>query len=351
MKILLAKEYGDAPAYEISDALSGIPSISYHEIYKHDIEKSDLDFSEFDAVLTYGPHLYIGRMMPLLRRVRRRGDDRSPRFIWWLNENPVDWRIPRLVATIGGRVRILLDDAWERRPGASRGGAPPGPLGLGHRFRIDGELMWAHRHGLLDVLAVTSARRGQWLRTLGIDAIHVPTGYGRTYGRDLGLDRDIPVAWIGSPGVWATRRDRVLARLTEDLARRGVAVHRWFVGLHGEERTETLNRTKILLNLLQHPQDFTGHRLLLGAANKALVVSELMVDSEPLQPGRHMVQAPVEELAERIVYYLEHEDERRRITEAAYELVTTRLSMTRALETIFRAAGLPIDSLVTAQPG
>jgi hypothetical protein len=351
MKILLAKEYGDAPAFEISDALSETPAIACREIYKHDIEKSDTDLAEFDAVLTYGPHSYLGRMMPLLRRVRCRRGDRSPRLIWWLNENPLDWRVPRSIAGIGGRVRILLDDAWECRTGASKGGEPPGPLRLGHRFRIDGELMWAHRHGLPDVLAVTSARRARWLRTLGMDAIHVPTAYGRTYGRDLGLERDIPVAWIGSPGVWANRRDRVLARLTGDLARRGVTVRSWLGGLSGEERTEVVNRTKILLNLLQHPQDFTGHRLVLGAANKALVVSELMVDSEPFQPGRHMVQAPVEELADRIVYYLEHEDERQRISEAAYELVTTRLSMTRALETIFRAAGMAVDWPSTVQSG
>jgi hypothetical protein len=213
--------------------------------------------------------------------------------------------------------------------------------------------MWAHRHGLPDVLAVTSARRVQWLRTLGIEAIHVPTAYGPSYGRDLGLPRDIPVAWIGignRGGIWAERRVRLLNRITEELARRGVAVHHWFGGLGGEERTAVLNRTKVLINLLQHPQDFNGHRLILGAANKALVASEPMVDSEPLQPGRHMIQAPVEELADRIVYYLEHEDERRRITEAAYELATTRLTMPRALETIFRAAGLPVGSLARAQP-
>src|SRR4051812_327775 len=127
-----------------------------------------------------------------------------------------------------------------------------------------------------------------------------------------------------STGQWR-HRDRLLTKLLEDLSRRGIAVQR-FDNLWGQERIEVLNRTRILLNLLRHPRDFTGHRLLLGAANKALVVSEPM-DDEPLQPGRHMIQAPVEELADRIVYYLEHEDERRRITEAAYELATTRLTM------------------------
>jgi hypothetical protein len=351
MRILLVKEYGDTIAVEISAALSEVSSINYNELTREEFETEPNDLTKYDVVMSYGPHL--GRMMPILRRVGRRGDDRSPRFVWWLNENPIDWRIPRPVAEVGGRVRLLVDVAWERRPGALRDTPLPRLLRMGHRSRIYGELMWAHRHGLPDVLAVTSARRVEWLRTLGIEGIHVPTAYGPGYGRDLGLPRDIPVAWIGigsQGGFWADRRARVLARLTEDLARRGVAVQHWFGGLHGEERTEVLNRTKVLLNLLQHPQDFTGHRLLLGAANKALVASEPMVDSEPLQPGRHMIQAPVEDLADRIVYYLEHEDERRRITEAAYELATDRLSMPRALETIFRAAGLPVGSLVMDQP-
>jgi hypothetical protein len=201
--------------------------------------------------------------------------------------------------------------------------------------------MWAHRHGLPDVLAVTSARRVGWLRALGIEGLFVPTAYGPSHGRDFGLARDIPVAWVGGTRRSGERRERLLARLIEDLSRRGIAVHR-FDNLWDQKRTEVLNRTKILLNLLRHPHDFTGHRLLLGAANKALVVSEPM-DEEPLRPGRHMIQAPVDELADRVIYYLEHEDERRQITEAAYELVTTELTMAWALATMFRAAGLSVD--------
>jgi hypothetical protein len=351
MQILMVKEYGDTIAAEISHALSEIPSITYHELYRDEFESQDIILDKYNVIMSYGPHL--GRMMPILRRVRRRRKGRWPRFIWWLNENPIDWRVPRLVAAMGGRARLLLDDVWERRPAALGDAPPPRLLQKGHRFRIYGELMWAHRHGLLDVLAVTSARRVEWLRTLGIEAIHVPTAYGPGYGRDLGLTRDIPVAWIGignQGGIWAERRVRLLNRIKADLAVRGVTVHHWFAGLGGEERTTVLNRTKVLLNLLQHPQDFTGHRLILGAANKALVASEPMVDSEPMQPGRHMIQAPVGELADRIVYYLEREDERRRITEAAYELATTRLTMPLALETIFRAAGLPVGSLTSDQP-
>src|SRR4051812_6457769 len=268
MRFLLVKEYGDTIAVEISAVLTKFSSIDYNELSRQEFETGSHSLDKCDVVMSYGPH--FGRMMPVLRWVGRRKDDRSPRFIWWLNENPIDWRIPRPVAEVGGRARLLVDSAWERRPRALRDTPLPPLLRMGHRLRIYGELMWAHRHGLPDVLAVTSARRVEWLRTLGIEAIHVPTAYGPGYGRDLGLPRDIPVAWIGiggQGGIWAERRARVLARLTEDLARRGVAVHQWFGGLHGEERTMVLNRTKIVLNLLQHPQDFTGHRLLLGAAN------------------------------------------------------------------------------------
>jgi hypothetical protein len=320
MRILLVKEYSAEPGALISDVLSRNPFIEFHEILSHEITDFSVEFEQFDAVLSFGPH--YGRMMPLLRRVSRRRDDRSPRFIWWLDENPIAWGLPRLVSSICSRVRLLADDVLAHQRFAPSSFFPETRWYLtGHRFRIYGELMWAHRHGLPDVLAVTSARRVGWLRALGIEGIFVPTAYGPSHGRDLGLARDIPVAWVGFTRHSRERRDRLLARLAEDLSRRGIAVHR-FDKLWDQERTEVLNRTKILLNLLRHPRDFTGHRLLLGAANKALVVSEPM-DEEPLRPGRHMIQAPVDALADRVIYYLEHEDERRQITEAAYELVTT----------------------------
>lgn len=62
----------------------------------------------------------------------------------------------------------------------------------------------------------------------------------------------------------------------------------------------------------------------------------------------HLVQAPTEQIADTICYYLTHEAERRRITDQAYHLVTTELTMHKAVAAILeRVMQLrkPSDSL------
>ncbi len=90
----------------------------------------------------------------------------------------------------------------------------------------------------------------------------------------------------------------------------------------GDERTVLLNRTKVVLNLLRAEWDNNAMRFHLAALNRALVVTEPMVDQKTFVPGVHLVEVPVEEIPDRILHYLAHEDERQAITEQAYQLIT-----------------------------
>jgi spore maturation protein CgeB len=54
--------------------------------------------------------------------------------------------------------------------------------------------------------------------------------------------------------------------------------------------------------------------------------------------GEHYASARAEALAETIRYYLAHERERQQMVEAAYELVTTQLTLRNSLHTILSAA-------------
>jgi hypothetical protein len=190
------------------------------------------------------------------------------------------------------------------------------------------------RHGLPDLLAVSTRERQVTLEERGIDAELVPLGYYPALGRDLGLERDLDVLFLGALDV--PRRKRALRRLRRlgvELVEKGD----WSdASLFGEPRVELLNRTKILLNLARQPGQLSGLRMILGMANGALVVSEPIWLADPYVPGQHFVQAPLDELPDLIRYYLEHEDERLTITERARRFVTTELN---------RAAGL--DRLVT----
>ena len=277
----------------------------------------------FDLALAYGPFSADAGMFPVARCILGLPPERRPIFAWWLTEGvPVPW-LPRWPVSLAARARLALD-----RLGVLRARA--------HRLRILGELQWLHAHGMPDVLAVTSFARAAYLERFGLRCAVIPLGYDPAYcGYDLGLPRDIDIAFVGSVGTG--RRKRVLDRLTRSLHNLGInlSLHE---SLYGDARTRILNRTRILLNVLRAPQDFVGQRFLLAAANKALIISEPLLDPRPFVAGRHLVTAPLAQIVDRIVWYLAHEPERRAIAEAAHQLVTRDLTITGMIARILDRA-------------
>jgi len=188
------------------------------------------------------------------------------------------------------------------------------------------------RNGLPDVLvAATLGRRG-FLSERGIVADWVPLGYEPSCGQDLDFPRDIDVLFLGAQDV--PRRNRLLQRLRKN----GVRIHA--VGSYanqgcwGKDRTELLNRTKILLNLARTPGEFPDLRLILGMANKALVISEPIYRPDPFVPGQHFISASIEEMPEKILYYLTHDEVRASISERAHRLITQDVTMERSVSQI-----------------
>jgi hypothetical protein len=195
--------------------------------------------------------------------------------------------------------------------------------------------------GLPDFLAVSTRERQLFLTEHGIESEFVPLGYdAEAHGRDLGLDRDIDVLFLGALDV--PRRNRVL----RFLRRAGVAVHA--VGdwndpaCFGEGRTTLLNRTKILLNLARHPGMLSGGRMLLGMANKALLVAEPIYAPEPYRPGVHYVSAELGDWPETIAHYLADEAARDRITHEAYEFIRSSVTMRESVTRVLALAGVPV---------
>jgi hypothetical protein len=58
-----------------------------------------------------------------------------------------------------------------------------------------------------------------------------------------------------------------------------------------------------------------------------LIVTEPMADAAPFEPGRHLIAAPIGELADTVARYLRDDAERQRIVDAAYALVRGRLGV------------------------
>lgn len=187
-----------------------------------------------------------------------------------------------------------------------------------------------HRAGIPDVLVVSSRGRQEFLAEHGIHGHFAPLGCDPSMGRDLALQRDIEVLFLGILNV--PRRNRLLRSLEKqgvDLMEAGSWSDPAF---WGENRTHLLNRTKILINLARTPAEFSGYRLSLGMANKALVVSEPIYRPEPFVPGRHFVMTPTEFMAPTIRHYLDTEEERRSITETASRFVHEEGTLQKSTE-------------------
>lgn len=190
-----------------------------------------------------------------------------------------------------------------------------------------------HASGGVDHYFATNQPRVAFLRSRGIEATLLPFGYHPDWGRNLQLQRDIDVLFLGR---WDRgRRKTALGELEEQLARRGrtLTVVR---GAFGPEREKLLNRARIFVNLLRAPHDMAGMRLLLGMACGALVVSEHCDGTGEFRAGEHFVMAERSQLAGVIDHYLAHEAERSKIARQGNEFVTQELTLANVVREMLK---------------
>jgi hypothetical protein len=195
------------------------------------------------------------------------------------------------------------------------------------------------RQGIPDLLVVSTASRQAFLAEQGIESHFVPLGYNPTYGRDLGLERDIDALFVG---VMSDPRHRRAARSVRATGINLLAQGAWTVagGLWGDRRHEMINRSRTFLGFQRNPGELSGMRMLLGMACRSLVISELIVSPEPYVPGTHYVSVSLADMPEAIRYYLDNDAERARIADAGHRFVTTELTIERSVRNILALAGL-----------
>jgi len=182
-----------------------------------------------------------------------------------------------------------------------------------------------------DFVFASTLPRCRFLRGKGIAATFVPMGYHPDWGRDLGLERDIEVLFIGHTE--RTSRPGPLRAVQKDLASRGIELRIVTDGCFGDERTRLLNRARIVLDIPRLPWEMPLMRPLMCMGCGALIASNWTGDPAPFATG-HLVQARTEQLAEAIVHYLGSEDRRRSMAASALEFVTRELTLERSLTTI-----------------
>ena len=303
---------------------------------------------DVDYLLTFGPY---DKILPIWQSNARIPPSRRPVAIHWNTEGMPDLRIPPLVVRALGAMRSKIGrmsssgSALDRFLYSIRSVSDIDQSFK--RYRFHGDYEYAYRMGWLHVLSDTSHVYSQIRSKIGIPTIYAPWGASQRWYEDLGLKRDIDVLWMGKRG--SQRRSRILDLVFKELKLRGVNVYsaddEENPFIFGEERTRYLNRTKITLNITRTWYDDNFSRFAIACPNRSLVVSEpVLPHCTEFKANVHYVSAKIENITNTIVYYLEHEEERWQIVDAAYELMMTELKFENSLRRMFAAAQQYITS-------
>lgn len=296
---------------------------------------------DLDIITINGP---FNSLAPLCNQLQALPLEERPAVVLTHTEQFPDFNLPEWLRRGAGRLRsaaerygyVLNGAGWEPRVGFLP------LLSKGHRFRYYGDLFWMQKAGILSSLIVHSEWTADLLRERGFDVLVPPLmGLSADWGQDLGLERDIPVLWLGKIG--SDRRRRLLEQLRADLQARGLDLYmvdgeeRPYV--FGEERTHLLNRAKVMVNVLREPWDDNSMRYFLAAANGCLIVTEPTLPHTRLVPGKHLVEAPIPEMADVIVSLLENAPARNRIVKEAVDFMSTpEMSAPEWTRTVFQTA-------------
>jgi hypothetical protein len=292
-----------------------------------------------DLVLTFAPW---GRFIPIAAQLGQYPSLDRPVFVHWAIEAPpnpsIPWPLMKFLGDIRLRVDLLNDSSNKFLKQMSNKSPLLWINNHFHRFRHMAEYCYAYQKGWLNLLFDTSAVSVKFWRSHGLPAHYIPWGIPRSWHEDLNLERDIGVLWMGLRR--NHHRSKVIDSVRREMVKRGIpmyiadGIERPFI--YGEERTRILNRSMITLNVqTERNKNILPMRFVVAAANRSLVLSETSLQHAPeILEGDHYVSAPANLLVDKILYYLEHEQERQSIIDRAYNLTITRLTMENSLRMI-----------------
>lgn len=309
-----------------------------------------------DYLLTFGPY---DKILPIWEKNARMSTNRRPIAIHWNTEGMPDPRIPfRLVGSLAAlRSKIgRMEYSGSAIDRFLYSLAPVSRIDQSYkRYRYHGDYEYALQKGWLHLLSDTSYIYSQIRNNAGIPTLYAPWGASQRWYEDLGLERDIDVLWMGKRG--SQRRGHILDKVFKALKSKGLNI---YIGdneidpfIFGEARTRFLNRAKITLNITRTWYDDNFSRFSMACSNRSLVVSESLLPHCPeFKENVHYVSAGIDDLANTVIYYLEHEEERNQIVDNAYNLMMTELKFENSLRRMFAAAQhhFPVGRIDTAPP-
>ena len=295
-----------------------------------------------EIVFSFAPY---GNFMALVDRLGALPAGRRPLLIHWNTEGIPDLNLPWGYVYPVSHLR-----SWFGRVANHSGIEDKPPFAWFKqrmlRFRYVGDYYHAYHRGVLSIFADSSTVYAGIHRKHGLPTTYFPWGAAPSWYADLDLPRDVDVVWLGKRGT--KRRSDLLDRIRGELRQHGVDIYLADSVEHPfvwrEQRTELLNRAKITLNITRTWYDDNFSRFSMAAPDRSLIVSEPMLPHCPeYRAGTHYVAAPIEELSAAILHYLEAEDERRKITDCAYDLLTQELTLVNSVRRVMAAADATLD--------
>jgi hypothetical protein len=293
-----------------------------------------------DIILVQGPY---GSISPLVRQLKDLPADRRPVLAYWWQQS-MDLTLPE---SIRKPLTITFSDLYRdyqsRRPtNPFLRRLPPSIIASRvKRLGYMGDIFWLHENGFLDVLAFSSTVYQNYLAGHQIPSLLIPRGFHPGYGQLLQMDRVIPAVWMGK--MRTRRRRRAVMQVKDELAARGKEL-RVFDGeendfIFTDERTQILNQTSFVLNIFfSGPTDELSIRYFIAAANGAVILTEPGENRYPFEPGKHLLVAPIEEMAGVILEYLETPSRLQEIARNMLGLMRQELTLSNSIGRILDTA-------------
>jgi hypothetical protein len=295
-----------------------------------------------DFVFTYAPY---GRWCHIAEKLVQQPASERSFLIHWNTEGLPNPHVPLILQKFLAIARSRQDH-WIMRRIAAR----PSPIIVLLnklfsqrllRFRYLGDYLYLAQENIPSLLVDISELHRKRLNRLGVQAVQVPFGSSELWSADCEQVRDIDVLWLGARAT--LRRNFYLNRIQKQLADENINFKlvdgQASPFIFGSERNELISRSKIVLNLARTSHDDNTLRMFLAMPNKALVISEPLLDhGSGLTAGEHYVEARSADIPDVIRYYLSHEEERLAIVERAYAKTTCELTMQKRVTAIMEQA-------------
>lgn len=297
--------------------------------------------AQVDLIFSFGPY---GSLFSITDWLAKLPKNHRPTFIHWDIEGMPDLRLPSWIVPPICDIRLWISQykystqplkKWISKTLLYK--KFDSKLG---RYRNFAEYHYLYKMGFIDGFYEFSFIYANAQQHYGLPAHYIPWGTSRLDYEVMELERDIDVLWLGQRH--GRRRTQLVNIIKRDLHKHGYkmlvidGIENPYI--YGNQRTILLNRSKITLNLLPY-WDFNNfpHKFHLAAPNRSLVVSEPFLEHVPeYKAGFHYIQSPVDQIVETIIYYLNHKEERKELSENAYHFSIDEMTLPKSISKIIQ---------------